>query len=170
MRNVLACLVMVIELLLHGERDLHRPPRDHRERGHQRLELDIELAAEAAAEIRHLDAHAVLRPAEQPRDLDAHERRALRRAVDGDAGLLRSRRSRHRARAARCSTFWVRKVCSNTCVGLREGLVDVAAAQPEIERDIGALAALEMLEIGEGAGGLELLVHERFVVRASTSS
>ena len=49
--------------------------------------------------------------------------------------------------------------------GLGEGLVDVAAPELEIERDIGALAALEMLEVGEGAGRLELLVHERLVVR-----
>ena len=48
--------------------------------------------------------------------------------------------------------------------GRREGLVDVAAAQPIIERDVGALAALEVLEIGEGAGRLELLVHEDLVV------
>ena len=44
-----------------------------------------------------------------------------------------------------------------------EGLVDVAAPQPEIERDIGALAAFEMLEIGEGAGRLELVMHQRLV-------
>ena len=63
-----------------------------------------------------------------------------------------------------CITCWVRKVCSNTCVGRGEGLVDVAAPQAEIERDIGALAALEMLQVGEGAGGLELVVHERLVL------
>ena len=44
-----------------------------------------------------------------------------------------------------------------------EGLVDVAAPQPEIERDIGALAALEVLEVGEGAGRLELVMHQRLV-------
>ena len=47
--------------------------------------------------------------------------------------------------------------------GCGEGLVDVAAPQLEIERDIGALAALEMLEVGEGAGRLELLVHQDLV-------
>ena len=40
----------------------------------------------------------------------------------------------------------------------RERLVDVAAAQFGIEREIGVALALEMLEVGEGAGGLELLV------------
>ena len=64
-----------IELLLHGERDLHWAAHQQRERSHQCLELDVELAAEAAAEIRHPHAHFVLRPAEQARDLDAHERR-----------------------------------------------------------------------------------------------
>ena len=46
----------------------------------------------------------------------------------------------------------------------REGLVDIAAPEPEIERDIGAAAALEVLEIREGAGRLELLVHQRAVL------
>jgi len=62
-----------VELLFHRERDLDRPPRDHGERGRERFHLDVELRAEAAAEIGHLDAHAVLRPAEQARDLGAHE-------------------------------------------------------------------------------------------------
>ena len=78
----------LVEQLLEGQRELHRPPRDHRQRDHQRLELDVELGAVARAEIRHLDAHLVLRPAEQPRDLGAHERRALRGGVDRDAGVL----------------------------------------------------------------------------------
>ena len=36
--------------------------------------------------------------------------------------------------------------------GLGEGFVDVTAPQLEIERDVGALATLEMLEVGKGAG------------------
>jgi hypothetical protein len=78
-----------VELLFHRERNLHRPARDQRKRRHQRLELDVELGAETAAEIRHLDAHLVLGPAEQARDLDSHERRPLRGGVDGDAVLAR---------------------------------------------------------------------------------
>ena len=39
------------------------------------------------------------------------------------------------------------------------GLVEVAAAQPVVEREVGVLGALEVLEVGEGAGGLELLMH-----------
>ena len=62
-----------VELLLHGKRDLHRPSHDHGERGRKRFHLYIELRAEAAAEIRDFDAHAVLGPAEQPRDLGTYE-------------------------------------------------------------------------------------------------
>ena len=46
----------------------------------------------------------------------------------------------------------------------REGLVHIAAPQAEIERDIGALAAFEMLEIGESAGRFEFVVHQRLVL------
>ena len=92
MRKVLACLVMVKNcssivseiftgLLAIRDKTLH-----------QRFELDVELGAEAAAEERHAHAHPVLRPAEQPRDLHAHERRALRRGVDGERALGRLRR------------------------------------------------------------------------------
>ena len=49
--------------------------------------------------------------------------------------------------------------------GGREGLVDVAGAQLIVERDVGALDALEVLEVGEGAGRLELLVHQDLVLR-----
>ena len=77
------------ELLLHRERDLHRPAREEREHRDERLELDVELRAEPAAEERRAHADAVLRPAEEPRDLDAHERRALRRGVDGERVLPR---------------------------------------------------------------------------------
>jgi len=43
---------------------------------------------------------------------------------------------------------------------LRKGLVHIAAPQLGIEREVGRLAPLEMLEVGEAAGGLELIVHE----------
>jgi hypothetical protein len=62
-----------VELLFHSERDLHRPARQHRHRDAKRFHPDIELAAVTTAEIRHLDAHAILRPAEQARNLCAHE-------------------------------------------------------------------------------------------------
>jgi len=32
--------------------------------------------------------------------------------------------------------------------------IDVAAPQPEIKRDVGSLAALEVLEVGKGASWL----------------
>jgi hypothetical protein len=54
----------LIELFLHGQRDLDRAARDHRARGHQRFQFYIKLAAIAAAEIRHFDAHLVFRPAQ----------------------------------------------------------------------------------------------------------
>ncbi len=64
-----------VKLLFHGQRDLDRTADEHGERGDEGFELDVQFAAEAAAEIGHLHPHAILRPAEQPRDLDAHERR-----------------------------------------------------------------------------------------------
>ena len=64
-----------VELLFHGQRDFHRPLHQQRERRYQCFHLDVELGAEAAAEMRHLHPHLVLRPAEQARDLDPHERR-----------------------------------------------------------------------------------------------
>ena len=50
------------------------------------------------------------------------------------------------------------------------GLVELAAAQPIVEREVGVLGVLQMLEVGEGAGGLELVVDIDFEVSASTSS
>ncbi len=43
--------------------------------------------------------------------------------------------------------------------GRGEGLVDVAAPQPGVHREIGRLASLEMLEIGKAAGRPQLLVN-----------
>jgi hypothetical protein len=43
--------------------------------------------------------------------------------------------------------------------GFGEGLVDVAAAQFGVEREVGVFLALEVLEVGEAAGGLQLIVH-----------
>src|SRR5665213_343158 len=48
--------------------------------------------------------------------------------------------------------------------GRGEGLLDIAAPQSKIERDVGALAAFEMLEIGEGAGGLQFIMHQNLVI------
>ena len=148
----------LIELLLHGQRDLHRAARDHRARRHQRFELDVELAAIAAAEIRHFDAHLVFRPAEQPRDLGAHEGRSLRAAIDRQAGFLvvgdRAERLERHVQAFLGAEFVLEHVR-----GLGKRLVDVAAAQFGIEREVGVFLALEMLEVGEAAGGLQLVVH-----------
>ncbi len=48
--------------------------------------------------------------------------------------------------------------------GARERRLGIAAPQLIVERDIGAFAAGQMLEVGEGAGGLELVVHEHLRV------
>src|SRR6478735_9150294 len=45
----------------------------------------------------------------------------------------------------------------------RKGLLDIAAPQPEIERDIGAFAALEVLEVGESTGWFQFIMHQRLV-------
>ena len=44
----------------------------------------------------------------------------------------------------------------------RKGRLHIAAPQLVIERDIGAAPALEMLQIGEGGGWLQLVVNQRF--------
>ena len=66
------------------------------ERDRKRFQLYVELRAVAAADIGHLDAHLVLRPAKQARDLGAHERGPLRGGVDGDAifAIVGDRRER----------------------------------------------------------------------------
>jgi hypothetical protein len=124
----------------------------------QRLQLDIELGAEAAAEEWHNDANAVLRPAEQPRDLDPHERRALRGGVDGDARIP-SVRHRHERLERQVQTLLGAKGVLEYMRRRRKGGGRIAAPQPEIKRYVGAPAPLEVLQVGERAGGLELLMH-----------
>ena len=148
-----------VELLFHGERDLHRPLGHQRQHSDQGFQLDVELAAEAAAEERHADAEAVLRPAEQARDLKPHEGRALRRGVNGhalavglgdrDVGLERD--VQHLLR--------LEGVLENAVGGL-EGLVGIAVLEMEIERDVGVTHTVQVLEVGEGARRLELVVHD----------
>ena len=62
-----------VELLFHRQRDLDGAPDQHCQRSDQSFELDVDFRSIAAAEIRHFDPHAVFRPAEQARDLNAHE-------------------------------------------------------------------------------------------------
>ena len=118
------------------QRDLHRPARQQRQRGDQRLELDVELGAEAAAEIRHFHAHPVLRPAEQARDLDAHEGRGLRRGVDGEPAVVGIRNRDERLERQVQHLLGAEHVLEHM-IGFGEGLVDIAAPQLVIERDIG---------------------------------
>ena len=148
----------LVEHLLEGVGDLHGLARDHGERERQRLELDVELGAIARAEIRHLDPHLVFRPAEQPRDLGAHERRPLRRVVERDVGVLVVADAGERLERQVQHLLGLELVLE-LVLGRGVGLVEVAAAQLVVERDVGVLGVLEMLEIGEGAGRLELVVH-----------
>jgi hypothetical protein len=62
-----------VELLLHRQKQPHRPARDQRRQRCQRLDADVALGRKAAAQMQDLYAHAILSPSEQPRDLDAHE-------------------------------------------------------------------------------------------------
>ena len=148
------------ELLLHAERDLHRPPREERQHRDQRLQLYVELGAKSAAHERHANAHPVLRPAEKPRDLDAHEGRALRRRMDGEMvlGTFRhrddrlERRVHHLLRAEAVLEHPLRR-------GHR--LRRIAVPQAKVERHIRVLHALQVLEIRERPGGLQGLVHDR---------
>ncbi len=147
------------ELLVHAERDFHRPARQQRQRRRQRLELDIELGAEAAAEIGGLDAHAVLRPAQEPRDLDAHEGRALRGGMDGEPVFARLGDRHHRLQGRVRHLLGAEGVLEDMR-RLGKCLLGVAAPQLEIERHIGALAAFEMLEIGKSTRRLEHVVDD----------
>ncbi len=46
-------------------------------------------------------------------------------------------------------------------IGLGEGFLRIAAAQMEVERDVGVLLALEMLQVRKGAGRLQFVMHDR---------
>ncbi len=59
-----------------------------------------------------------------------------------------------------CMHCCVLKTCSSTWSADAMARGDVAAAELIVERDVGVLAAGEMFEIGEGAGGLQLVVDD----------
>ena len=150
-----------VELLLHGLRHPHRTTHQHRQRQGQRLHLDVDLCPEPAAKMACAHPHITLRPAEQARHLVAHEGWALRRGMDrhpvvteiGD-GDHRLEGRMHRLLRAEGMLEDVRRV--------GEGPVRVAEPQMEVERDVGVPLARQMLQIGEGPGGLQLLVHDGF--------
>jgi hypothetical protein len=147
----------LVEALLHRQRDLHGALGQQRQRGHERFQLDVELGAVAAAQIGDADAHAVLRQAKQAGDLGAHERGALRRGVDRHRVALGVADRDERLEREMQHLLGAERVLEHVR-GLGEALLDVALAQLEVERDVGVLGALEMLEVGEGAGGLELVM------------
>src|SRR6185369_9226632 len=137
------------ELLLHRERDFYRLFGYQRQNTDQRLELDVELRAEAAAEERHAHADPVLGPAEQPRDLHAHERRALGRRMDRERALGRFGRRDQRLERRVHHLLGAEAVLEDV-LGLRESGGRVAAAQVKVERYVRLCPALEVLQIGEG--------------------
>jgi hypothetical protein len=111
-----------------------------RQRRHQRLELDVGLAAEPATEQRHLHPHPVLRPAEQPGDLQPHEGRHLAGGVQGDAAVAglthgHERLQRHMQGGGAAEAML------EDPIRRPEPRLGVAPAQLEIERHIGAGAA-----------------------------
>ena len=88
----------------------------------------------------------------QPRDLGAHEGWPLRARVDRQAGLLvvgdRAERLERHVQAFLRAEFVLEHMRR-----FGKGLVDVAAPRFGLEREIGVLDALEMLQVGEAAGG-----------------
>ena len=60
-----------------------------------------------------------------------------------------------------CMHCWVLNTCSSTWSAASMALLHVAAPELIVERDVGVLAAREVLEIGEGAGGFQLVVDDR---------
>ena len=148
------------ELLLHRQRNFDRFFYDQRQNTDEGFELDIELRAKAAAEERHAHADAVLRPAEQARDLDAHERGALRSGVD-DEGALGRLGDRHQRLEWRVHHLLRAEAVLEDAVRALHRFFRISSSQPEIQGDIGVLPALEMLQVREGAGGPELVVHHR---------
>ena len=52
----------------------------------------------------------------------------------------------------------MRKVCSNTWAADAKACVHIAAPQPGIEGEVGALSSLEVLEVGKASGRPQLVV------------
>ncbi len=139
------------ELLIHGERELDGAAHQQGERRHQRLELDIDLGAEAAAQQRHPHAHPVLRPAQQARDLAAHEGRHLRGGVDGERAVARLGHRHERLE---------RQV--HGLLGVEHMLEDMRRlGEGRVERHIGVAPPGEMFQVRKSPGGLEHVMHDR---------
>src|SRR4030095_11432207 len=116
---------------------------------YQRLELDVELRAEAAAEEWRAHADPVLRPAEQARDLDPHERRTLGRGGDRQRIRPRFRHRYERLERGMHDLLGAERVLEDV-IGGGKRFLGVATAQVIVERDVGVLPALQMLQVGKG--------------------
>ena len=136
MRNVLACLVMVKNCSSIVSETFDGPFVKKRQNADQGLQLDVELGAEAAAEERHAHADAVFRPAEQARDLDAHERRTLRSRMDGERALGRLRHRDQRLER-RVHHLLRAEAVLEDAVRPFHRIARVAATQMKVEGDVG---------------------------------
>ena len=65
---------------------------------------------------------------------------------------------------------WVRNTCSKTWSASAKALSTSPRRSWIVERDVGVAPAGEMLEVGERAGRLQLVVDDAAPSRASTSS
>ena len=106
-----------------------------------------------------LHAHAIFGPPQQPRDLDPHERRHLRGRVKRQRVFVQLRQADERLQRRVGDRLGAKRMLEHA-LGRRKGRVNIAAAQLIVERDVGVLAPRQMLEIGEGAGGLQLVMHD----------
>src|SRR5262245_7949684 len=101
-------------------------------------------------------------PAEKPRDLRTHKRWTLRRGNDRDTAIVVVGYRRERLECKVQHLLRPEGVFKDVR-GRDKRLIDIAAPEPEIERDIGTLAPLEVLQIGKGAGRLQLVVYDNLV-------
>ena len=148
-----------VELLVHRQRNPNRLAKEQRAHGDHRFELDVQLGAQPAAEVRRSDADAVLGPAEQTADLAAHERRTLGSGVDRQAtGSLRLRQRDDRLERRVHHLSGAKGVLEHV-VGTGKRLFHVAAAHVRVERDVRAASSRQVLQIRERPGRLEHVVN-----------
>ena len=89
--------------------------------------------------MRHFDPHSVLRPAEQARDFDAHEGRALRGRIEGHPPVTRIGDCNERLHRRMHDRLGLERVFEDM-IGRREAGLGIAAQQMIIQRNIGAAA------------------------------
>ena len=157
--HALAALVGSEELLAAREHEAHRARGLAREHGDVRLVVEAALAAEAAAQDRHDDAHLAGGQLERVHDAAARRERHLRRGPDRD---VVARPLRHDG--ARLDRDGVRAVGHEAAlddeVGIAHALLDVALD----DRRVRGVVAVAHHAVGVAVGG-PVDVHERRVGR-----